>query len=104
MSFTRAFYITDPTILKKRSLGSNEQPRRSNEAGAVWLLREARSIWKSHAHPFPFRWPATFPLIAQAEATDHFEEAKELLMDLIHPTQQAMPPELDQTIRKALES
>lgn len=78
--------------------------RRGDLAAASHQLHEARSWWSSSGHDFPFRWVAILPSLALHSERPSFGAMRAGIGELLQQNQQALPNELAEELRAALEA
>ncbi len=66
------------------------------------LGQAALEIWRTYAMPYPFYWQALWPLIGAALTQDRLTDAIAYARQLRDPSQQILPPAIDEPLLAAL--
>ena len=66
------------------------------------LGQAALETWRTYAMPYPFYWQALWPLIGVALAQDRPADAISYARQLCDPSQQALPPAIEEPLVAAL--
>jgi DNA-binding SARP family transcriptional activator len=76
--------------------------RQGYRVEAERLGQAALETWRTYAMPYPFYWQALWPLIGVALAQDRPADAISCARQLCDPSQQALPPAIEQPLVAAL--
>jgi hypothetical protein len=76
--------------------------RQGYRGEAERLGRAALETWRTYAMPYPFYWQALWPLIGVALAQDRPADAISCARQLCDPSQQVLPPAIEQPLVAAL--
>ena len=76
--------------------------RQGSLVEAERLGQAALETWRTYAMPYPFYWQALWPLIGVALAQDRPADAISYARQLCDPSQQALPPAIEQPLVAAL--
>jgi serine/threonine protein kinase len=71
---------------------------------AITLAEQARDWWKRGTHVYVFRWKAVLPLLAIHNDREQLSSLREDLEDLLHPSQQVFPDQMQEDLRRAQSS
>ena len=75
--------------------------RSGNLDRAITLAEQARDWWKRGTHVYVFRWKAVLPLLAIHNDREQLSSLREDLEDLLHPSQQVFPDEMQEELSRA---